>query len=593
MTRREEIEKMGRIPDAWFDELRSRVNIVDVVSDYVVLKQKGRRHWGLCPFHGEKTASFSVDADTQSFYCFGCHKGGNVITFVMEIERMEFLDAVNLLAERAHLPLPERTQEPDADRVRALRERLYAANVEAARYYHALLWKSEGSKALAYLHGRGLDDVAIRRFGLGAAPDGWDHLTRYLKSLGYREEEIRQAGLAGEKDGRYYDMFRNRAIFPIVNAQGKVLGFGGRLLGEGNPKYLNTSDTLIFNKRLGLYAINMVKKERALKRLILVEGYMDVVSLRVRGVAGVVATLGTALTEEQARLIKRYAPEVHVCYDGDGAGQKAILRALDIFEAADMPARVIDIPDGMDPDDYVKKHGAEGFEALRPIAPAEYRMRRAADGLNLENGEDRMKYAIACCNILKRLKNPVEIASYLPQLSIQTGFSPQVLSEQIGAAGGMSASGAQGARPERSPKRRAELPEHVKAEMTLVYLAANGLLDMSLIPDNAFSTPLYAKMFSLLRAGERPDTLLGRLSEEEQAAAAEALQTDRQLDREHAAAAVEDCLNRLRRHALNEKIRTTREAYEQETDAQRKLELLALLQKLTNELNQAKTGRKE
>lgn len=585
---------MGRIPDAWFDELRNRINIVDVVSDYVVLKQKGRRFWGLCPFHGEKTASFSVDSETQSFYCFGCHKGGSVITFVMEIERMEFLDAVNLLAERARLPLPERTQEPDADQNRALRERLFAANVEAARYYHAMLWKSEGSQALAYLHGRGLDDVAIRRFGLGAAPDGWDHLTRYLKSLGYREEELKKAGLAGEKDGRYYDMFRNRAIFPIVNAQGKVLGFGGRLLGEGNPKYLNTSDTPIFNKRLGLYAINMVKKERALKRLILVEGYMDTVSLRTHGVQGVVATLGTALTEEQARLIKRYAPEVHVCYDGDGAGQKAILRALDLFEAADLPARVIDLPGGMDPDDYVKKYGAEGFEALGTLPPAEYRMRRAADGLNLENAEDRMKYAIACCNILRRLKNPVEVASYLPKLSIQTGFTQQVLSEQIGMAGG--ADRATDPAPERTRTRivrRAEAPEHVKAEMTLVYLAANGLLDPALIPENTLTTPLYAKMFSLLRAGERPDALLSRLSSDEQAEAAEALQTDRRLDREHAAEAVEDCLNRIRRHALQEKIRTTREEYERAEDEQHKQELLMLLQKLMNELNQAKTGRKE
>ena len=585
---------MGRIPDAWFDELRSRVNIVDVVSDYVVLKQKGRRFWGLCPFHGEKTASFSVDSETQSFYCFGCHKGGSVITFVMEIERMEFLDAVNLLSERAHLPLPERTQEPDADQSRALRERLYAANVEAARYYHAMLWRSEGAQALAYLHGRGLDDVGIRRFGLGAAPDGWDHLVRYLKSLGYREEEMKKAGLAGEKDGRYSDIFRNSDIIPIVNEPGKVLGFRGRILGDGNPKYLNTSDTPIFNKRLGLYAINMVKKERSLKRLILVEGYMDVVSLRNHGVSGVVATLGTALTEEQARLIKRYAPEVHVCYDGDGAGQKAILRALDIFEAADMPARVIDIPDDMDPDDYVKKFGAEGFEALGTVPPAEYRMRRAADGLNLENQEDRMKYAIACCSILKRLKNPVEVASYLPKLSVQTGFSQQVLSEQIGTLAASGAGDPSGeTRPRLGRKRREELPEHVKAEMTLVYLAANGLLDANLIPENTFETPLYARMFSLLRAGERPDALLSRLTEDEQADAAEALQTDRRLDREHAPEAVEDCLNRIRRHKLNEKIRETRGAYERESDNARKTELLVLLQKLTNELNQAKTGRKE
>ena len=585
----------GRIPDAWFDELRNRLNIVDVVSDYVVLKQKGRRFWGLCPFHGEKTASFSVDSETQSFYCFGCHKGGSMITFVMEMERMEFLDAVNMLAERAHLPLPERMEGPDESGARRLRERIYEANVEAARYYHSMLWTPDGAKALAYLHGRGLDDVGIRRFGLGAAPEGWDHLVRYLKDKGFEPELLKRAGLCGEKDGRYYDMFRDRAIFPIVNAQGRVLGFGGRIMGEGNPKYLNTSDTPVFNKRQGLYAINMVRKERGLKRLVLVEGYMDVVSLRNHGVTGVVATLGTALTQEQARLIKRYAPLVYVCYDGDGAGQKAILRALDIFEEEDMPARVLDIPDQMDPDDYVKKYGAEGFEALRPMAPAEYRMLRAADGRDLSKPEDRMQYAIECCNILRRVKDPVEVASYLPALSIQTGFTQEVLSQQIRAQGGEVQSAPAMRAEHRAPgtRKREERPEYMKAEMTLVYLTANHMLDPALIDEKVFETALYRRMFSMLKEGVRPDVMLSQMEEEEAADAAEALQTDWRIDRDHAADAVADCLNRLRIHQLNEKWNDTKEQYAREKDDARKRELMQLLQKLTNELNLAKAGRKE
>ncbi|NLG24391.1 MAG: DNA primase, partial [Clostridiales bacterium] len=313
----------SRIPDAWLDDLRSRLNIVDVVSEYVPLKQKGRRFWGLCPFHGEKTPSFSVDSEGQMYYCFGCHKGGNVIHFVMELERMEFLDAVKLLADRARLPLPDRTGQPDGPS-RALRDRIFEANQAAARYYHDLIWSDEGAQVLGYLHRRGLDDAAIRRFGLGASPEGRDGLIRHLGEKGFEAAELVAAGLAGERDGRRYDVFRERAMFPIISAQGRVLGFGGRAMGDGQPKYLNTADTPAFNKRQGLYALNMAKAERGLERLVLVEGYMDVVSLRAAGVPGVVATLGTALTEEQARLTRRYAPEVWVCYDGDPPGQKAI-----------------------------------------------------------------------------------------------------------------------------------------------------------------------------------------------------------------------------------------------------------------------------
>jgi len=548
----------SRIPDAWLDELRSRVEIVDLVSDYVELKQKGRRFWGRCPFHGEKTPSFSVDSESQMYYCFGCHKGGTAINFVMEIERVEFMDAVRLLAERAHMTLPEREAAPDAGAVRELKDRIYAANVEAARFYHAMIWKLEGAEALNYLHKRGLDDAGIRRFGLGATGNGRDTLTVHLLNQGYTMEELVKAGLSGEKDGRRYDMFRNRAIFPIINPQGKVLGFGGRILGDGNPKYLNTSDTPVFNKRQGLYALNMAKKERGLKRLILVEGYMDVVSLRQQGIEGVVATLGTALTEEQARLTKRYAPEVWVCYDGDSAGQKAILRALDIFEEQDVPARVLDIPGGMDPDDYVKANGAEGFEALRPMKPSEYRMLRAADQVDLTTEDGRTQYAITCCNILKKVKNPVELENYLAKLTVQTGFDREVLLRQIG----VHVMTAQETKPTEKIypsriKKKEEKPDYVKAEQMLLSMMVSGLLEEPL--RDVFVTPLYARLADELRGGEKPAAILEKLTEEERNEAADVLMGERYIEQDKISQHVADCLNKIRMYRIDEEIARIRD----------------------------------
>ena len=355
----------GRVSDQWLDELRSRVRLEEVVSEYVPLKQKGKRYWGCCPFHNEKTPSFSVDASAQLYYCFGCHKGGTVIQFVMEMDRMEFMEAVKVLAERAHMELPQGTGEAANRKQADERERILEANTLAARFFHSNLWSPDGAEALNYLYGRGLNDSDIRRFGLGAAPHGWDALYKALTAQGFSPETLERAGLVVRKGDRAFDMFRNRAIFPIISAQGAVLGFGGRAMGDAQPKYLNTSETPVFNKRQGLYALNMVKKERNLNRLVLVEGYMDTVSLRKHGVPGVVATLGTALTEEQAHLMKRYAPEVWISYDGDGAGRKAALRALDIFDAENLRARVIDYPGGMDPDDFVKANGQAGFPNWR------------------------------------------------------------------------------------------------------------------------------------------------------------------------------------------------------------------------------------
>ena len=574
----------SRIPDAWLDELRSRVDIVDLVSDYVELKQKGSRFWGRCPFHGEKTPSFSVNSESQMFYCFGCHKGGTAINFVMEMERVEFMDAVRLMADRAHMQLPERVEAPSADADRLLKERIYAANVEAARFYRAMIWKPEGAEALNYLHKRGLDDAGIRRFGLGATGNGWDTLTKHLLEQGYSIEELKKAGLSGEKDGRRYDMFRNRAIFPIINPQGKVLGFGGRIMGDGNPKYLNTSDTPVFNKRQGLYALNMAKKERGLKRLILVEGYMDVVSLRQQGVQGVVATLGTALTEEQARLIKRYAPEVWVCYDGDSAGQKAILRALDIFDSQEVPARVIDIPGGMDPDDFVKANGVGGFEALRPMKPSEYRMIRAADNVDLTTQDGRTQYAIACCNILRKVANPVELENYLTKLAVQTGFDREVLLRQIGVTAAVQTQKEERTKPQtRLHVRRKELPDYVKAEQILVNLMAADLLGEELPAEDVFVTPLYARLAEGLQAGEKPAALLEELDEEERSEAARALLDENRIERDKIPQAVADCLAKIRLHRLDEEISRVKKELKDETAPERRSALMNHLVQLTNE----------
>ena len=405
-----------RFPPSWLDELRARADIVQIVGQYVQLKKNGRKYWGLCPFHGEKTASFSVDPEKQLFYCFGCKAGGSVIHFVMEIEHLPFPEAVKHLADQLHMPLPQMEADPDYQRRQTQRERLLACNRDAARFFYETLFTPAGQPMLDYLKRRGVSDGVIRKFGLGAAPNSWDALTRAMQAKGYTTEELQMAGLIVIKDAeeatadrparprRAFDMFRNRAIFPIIDQYGNVLAFGGRAIENVQPKYLNTSDTPIFNKRLGVYAANLLRKERHLERVVLVEGYMDVVSLTQFGVTGVCATLGTALTNEQAKLLKRFAPMVYLSYDGDSAGQHAILRGLDILEAEGIPARVLDFPDGLDPDEFIRRDGKDGFDKLPALTPQAYRMRRLRAEHDLTTQEGRTAYAKACAARSRRIR---------------------------------------------------------------------------------------------------------------------------------------------------------------------------------------------
>ena len=534
---------------AWLDELRSRTSLEEVVSEYVPLKQKGRRYWGCCPFHNEKTPSFSVDAEAQLYYCFGCHKGGTVINFVMDMERMEFMDAVRLLAERAHMEVPVRDRRPAEPGVsQDDRERMYDANREAARFFHQLLWTGEGATALNYLYGRGLNDADIRRFGLGASPGGWDGLYNHLSEAGFSPEIQEKAGLIVRRDGRCFDMFRGRVMFPIINAQGRVLGFGGRVLGDGQPKYLNTAETPVFNKRRGLYALNMASKERSVGRLVLVEGYMDTVSLRKHGVKGVVATLGTALTEEQARLMKRYAPEVWISYDGDSAGQKAALRALDIFDAQDLPAKVIDYPGGMDPDDFVKAKGLQGFEALPKYDSTTYRMLRARDGLNLDIQDDMTQYALKCCAILKNVKNPIELENHLRRLANETGYDREILMRQIGVSAPAQTEAPRRTRREVAPA----ISDGALAERALITLLNSGLIPAELVSVSDFSDDIHRALAERLLSGQGVNAWLEELPDEaSRARVLQALNVENLPDnREEAMKYAEDCVRTI--HARRE-----------------------------------------
>jgi len=546
----------GRIDSAWLDELCSRVSIDELISEYVPLNRKGRYLWACCPFHGEKTPSFKVDPENGMFYCFGCHKGGNVITFLKEYEHIESRDAIKELAERAHMEMPEaspvnRVQE---DLNRDLQDKVYEANIIAARFYHSYIWKPEGAQALKYLYSRGLTDSDIKRFGLGCSPLRGTELHDLLIEKGFTEEVIQKAWLSGEKEGYKYDMFRDRVMFPIINAKGKVLGFGGRIMGKGEPKYMNTSDTPVFLKRNGVYGINFLYSANVPKqtRLVLVEGYMDTVMLLKQGIHGVVATLGTALTEEQVRLLKRYVHEVWISYDGDGAGRKAALRALDMFEPSGMEVKVIDYPNNMDPDEYIKAFGRQAWENLPKHKPAKYRMLRAADGLDMSKQEDVTKYTIECCAILKKLNNAVELENYLRELSTQTGYSREVLLKQIG----ISVEEKSEVKPQRAPKVTARvLSESDMAQMQLICLAASGMVKLSALTRQDFDSELYGEIFDNLLEGVKPRDFIENLPDEQKQQTLEALNSIVLPENdEKALILAEELLSTIRRTRINSRI---------------------------------------
>lgn len=428
---------MAIFPDAWLSELLSKSDLAAIASEYTLLKPKGRRLWGCCPFHSEKTPSFSVVPDEQFYYCFGCHAGGSVVQFVMDAEKLTYVEAIKYLAQRAGMELPDDVDDDRLRQERALKERLYAACKDAAMFYHAKLLSEEGKEAQKYLMGRNIDAATAAKFGLGYAPPGWDNLLKYMTEKGYSREHLLAAGLIIQGKGRdkYYDAYRDRVMFPIVSTAKRVLGFGARTMGNDTPKYLNTGDTPIFNKRNNLYGLNL-QRGKHLADIIIVEGYMDVISLYKAGVTNAVASLGTALTQQQARLIKRYVPKVYISYDGDSAGQNATLRGLDILAKEGLDVRVIVIPDNMDPDDYAKKFGGQEYLALKDKALTlnGFKLDSLMGGIDLSTPDGREEYAKKACALLARLE-PVEQERYAPVIARRTGLSKEAILRQCGISG--------------------------------------------------------------------------------------------------------------------------------------------------------------
>lgn len=420
-----------RFPDSFIQELISRSDIESVVSPYVRLKRSGRNPKGLCPFHGEKTPSFTLYPENNSFYCFGCGAGGNAITFIQKIENLAYVDAVKLLAQRAGMRLPDVAEDDASSR---LRTRVLEANREAARLYHQALYSPAGKVALEYYHSRGYTDKTIKRFGLGYAPDGFHFLIDALRQKGFRDEELQAAFLAkrSQKNGRLFDIFRNRVMIPIIDVRGNVIAFGGRVLDDSKPKYLNSSDTPVFKKTHQLFALNFAKSVPG-RKLILCEGYMDVIAMHQAGFTNAVAALGTALTVDNARLIARYADEVTLIFDADVAGQKATQRSIGILRDTGIDIRVVTIPDGKDPDEYIKRNGAERFKLLleRSANDVEYRLVQLGQQypLNTENG--RVAYLRAAASLLAELASPVERDVYAGKLATELSVTKEALLNQI------------------------------------------------------------------------------------------------------------------------------------------------------------------
>lgn len=411
-------------------QLKAACDIVSIISSYVPLKQNGRNRKCLCPFHLEKTPSFVVYEDTQSFYCYGCGAGGDVITFIMRIENLEYLEALKLLAERAGLPLPENERD---DQQAKLRQRLLELNRQAARYFHSVLKGPEGKAARDYFAQRRLSAKTIVRYGLGYAPDSWNALRNTFQKQGYSYEEMVQADLiVRSKSGSYYDKFRNRVIFPILDLRGNVIAFGGRVLDDQTPKYVNTSDTLVFQKKRNLFSLNFAKNSRE-KTLILAEGYMDVIAMHQAGFTGAVATLGTALTSEQARLISRYADDVVIAYDSDEAGQKATSRASKLFGAAGVTARVLRLYGAKDPDEFIKKYGSGKFQILLKNAGTvtQTQTERLKEQYDLERPEEKQKYLLEYCAMIAQMSDALERQVYIGQLALECGVSKEAIELQV------------------------------------------------------------------------------------------------------------------------------------------------------------------
>jgi len=566
------------LPDEFITEVLSRNDIIDVIGEHVKLTKKGNNFWGLCPFHNEKTPSFSVKQDQQFYYCFGCHSGGNVIQFMQKNERLEFIEAVKLLAERARMPLPETKNDKDYARIAQKKERMYEAATDAAKFYHKTLHEEAGERAHEYLKKRGLPPSIIKRFGLGAAPSGWQDMKEYMNALGYKDALLHEIGLLGKSDKGYFDSLRGRVIFPIIDHRARVVAFAGRVLDDSMPKYINSPETPIYNKRYVLYGAHYLRKLKNIDSVMLVEGYMDVIALHKAGYVAAVASSGTALTSQQARLIKRYTDYVYICFDGDAAGQKATLRALDILHSEGLKVKVIALLDNLDPDDFASQYGMAGIneQIENALTRNDYKIDVIKREYNLESEEARKDFVIRVCGeVLSYIDSPTEFAMYAKRLHMETGFDELVINQETQRSKRLHRqkdnkqidkqrqSVRQNTSVDLSPINATQkLKSLVDAERLLFSLATNHLDCAKILLENTkkddFLEGIHREIAEVILSGIKKGeslsaaNILGKLSEQGVSEMAHSLEMaydeDRKMDIMH------ECLQKMRSHKNSIKI---------------------------------------
>lgn len=505
--------------ESFLQELTERSDIVDVVGSYVRLSKKsGSNQFGLCPFHSEKTPSFSVSADRQIYHCFGCGKGGGVINFIMEIENLSFPEAVEFLAKRAGMAIPEQEDGRESKK----RRRLLDLNRDAAKYFYSNLSTPEGKAALDYMSSRRISPSTAKRFGLGYAPDSWDGLIRAMSQKGYSEFELKDAGLVRSgKNGGHYDTFRNRLMFPVIDAKGDFIGFSGRILGDGEPKYMNSPETIVFNKSRNLFGLNLAKKSKN-GYIILSEGNIDVVMMHQAGFDSAVASLGTSLTPEQARLISRYTNEVIIAYDNDEAGRKASKRAISLLEKLDLKVRVLSLTGAKDPDEYIKSKGVDAFRNLLEKSEnhIDYRLQSVVDKYDLSIDEQKVAFVKEAAETVAQLPGSVERQVYSMRIASLSGMPKELVSDEVerrrkkALAAARKQSDREQSRPEKMAQPREKEfrysdPRSAAAEegiCRLLFLDPGICKGKELPPPEDFTSPqlsnIYRVLLAKLKGGE-------------------------------------------------------------------------------------------
>lgn len=572
--------------ESFKEQVRNTANIVEVISGYVPLKKRGQNFWGCCPFHGEKTPSFAVNPAKNMFYCFGCHEGGDIFKFIMKIESCDFMEALKLLAGRYGIPVPERQKTAVEIRREKHRERIYETNATASRFYQACLLKTAyGKGALAYLNGRGINQEIINSFSVGYALDSFTALLSNLGRHGYKGEELLAAGLVAEGRQQLYDKFRNRVMIPIKDPKGKIVGFGGRVLDNSTPKYLNTAETEWFNKRRLLFAMDVAYKAiRASRQAIVVEGYMDAISLHAAGISNVVASMGTAFATEQAKLLKRIADEVIFCYDSDSAGRKASVRAVSIARTEGLRVRIAGVPEGKDPDEYVRRYGKEAFLEV---------IKQAREGIDFQIEETILQGDVtnlagkvdAVSNILPFLlecKSEIEAAEHMRRLAQRLTIDEGLIVEEY-----RKATRKNGARRESvyvpvPDVKKISVTRQAEEQLLAVLLEEPQLAEncQAVLKLTGWSDPALAQIFAFLLAlYEENAFTIDRLNDALDGAAQSALAgiRTRAVPTQDGEQFVKACLRQLQRNFLEqeyEKHRLLADEYERSADERFMQELL-------------------